>query len=205
MKGLSQRFQRIKREFFPRWDKKNEWRIRQDSRFKRPGYAECQVERKTIKINLHNLDNIHRNISENDVDVLIIHEICHAIVNGYHGPRFCNRLKEARLHAESIGRKSLAELLLKEEDRQRNGLKGVILHRHICEQIYDWTSQAISEGNEISYGDMMKAVAEDIFFKIKEFRQLPGYKDGTFRKMYEDGRRIGLLNRTQPPLSMKEP
>jgi hypothetical protein len=120
MKGLSQRFQMIKREFFPGWDKKNQWRIRQDKKFKRPGHAECRAELKTIRVNLHNLDNLHRNISEDDVDALIIHEICHAVVNSYHGRKFCNRLKEARQHAESIGRRDLAELLSKNEDEQRN-------------------------------------------------------------------------------------
>lgn len=204
MKDLSQRFQRIKREFFPRWDKNNQWRIRQDKRYKRPGYAECQAERKTIKVNLYKLDNLNRNISEDDVDQLIIHEICHAVVNQYHGPNFYKRIKEVRLHAESIGRRSLAELILKDEDRSRNRLIGKNLHASICEQIYDWTSQTTTEGKDISYGDMMRIVAEDFFFNLKEFQQLRGYKVGTFRKMYEQGRRIGLLDRTQPPKRRKE-
>lgn len=199
MKDLSQRFQRIKKEFFQSWDKKNQWRIRQDKRYKRPGYAECQAERKTIKVNLHNLDNLHRKISEDDVDQLIIHEICHAVVNRYHGPNFLKQLKEARLHAESIGRRSLAELLLRDEDSCRNGLIGRTLHASICEQIYDWTSQTTTEGKAIPYGEMMRVVAEDFSFNMKEFQQLRGYKVGTFKKMYEQGRRIGLLNRTQPP------
>lgn len=67
--ALRRHFEEIKRLFFPRWDRKNRWRV--SSRSRRRVHGHCDPERRLIEIAVQ-----YANADEDDA--LLIHEMCHA-------------------------------------------------------------------------------------------------------------------------------
>ena len=76
MNALEKRFEQIRKDFFPRWDKGNVWQIKLDTSL--PGHGRCDKKEKTIVI--------QRVTDDNDkMDSLLIHEIAHAVTTDGHG------------------------------------------------------------------------------------------------------------------------
>lgn len=92
---IHQRFQQLKEQFFPRWDRQNQWRI--STRSKRRVHGHCDVDRRVIEIVIHHSDPDER-------DRLLIHEICHAVARGSHGKEWQGRMEKAAKQADELAR-----------------------------------------------------------------------------------------------------
>lgn len=95
----------IRRDYFPKWDRQGEWRMRLSSVGAEHG--RCYPEKKLITI-ARVLDG------KDERDALMIHEICHAVTSGSHGEPWLRRMEKAVSHAQTLGRDQLAELLQKQ-------------------------------------------------------------------------------------------
>lgn len=85
-------FQCVRKTFFPRWDRKNEWKIVDATDDKENDIvATCIEEAKCIIIYEipDNDDHLHE---------LLIHEICHIKAPG-HGKKWANNMKTAQWNA----------------------------------------------------------------------------------------------------------
>jgi hypothetical protein len=102
--NAQQHFRQIKQLFFPRWDRKKLWRIRTSSRRTADGC--CDSKRRVIKIT-------RRSANPDERDLVLIHEICHALFSG-HERAWQGRMKKAARRADELGRHQLAQLLRKE-------------------------------------------------------------------------------------------
>jgi hypothetical protein len=100
--SIRQDFMRIKQQFFPQWDRQNQWRVRTTS--KRNVQAYCDTRRRLIEIVLQVVDS-------DKLDRLLIHEICHAVGSAGHGKQWQARMERAAQKAEALGRHHLAQLL----------------------------------------------------------------------------------------------
>jgi hypothetical protein len=107
--NTKERFWQIKEMFFPRWDRRNRWKIRTWSRRNLEGF--CDRKKRVIEI-------VGERSNQDEQDLLLIHEICHAIHSG-HGRAWVGRMKKAAGRATELGRDRLAELLEKEIDGYR--------------------------------------------------------------------------------------
>ncbi len=103
--NIRKHFLEIKRQFFPRWDRDDRWRISTRSRRTVHGY--CDAERRVIEIVIQHAD-------PNKGDCLLIHEMCHAVAKGGHGKVWQRRLEKAARIADELGRDVLAKLLRQE-------------------------------------------------------------------------------------------
>lgn len=103
--SLRHEFQAIKSVFFPRWDRANLWRISTRSRRSVHGY--CDRIRRVIEVVVVPSD-------PDDRDLLLIHEICHAVTSGSHGKSWQARMGRAAERADRFGRDRLAKLLREE-------------------------------------------------------------------------------------------
>jgi hypothetical protein len=103
MQRLEARFHEIREAFFPRWDRKGAWRVRAGSNAEYPG-AEgfCQSSEKTIYINLP---------ESGDLNLVLIHEISHAVAGVGHGRRWLDRMRKAATRARDLRTPSLAKRL----------------------------------------------------------------------------------------------
>lgn len=102
---LQRHFRDIKHLFFPRWDREDAWRITTSSRRRVHGY--CNPVVRTIEVVALPRDPDER-------DMLLIHEICHAVAPGNHGVVWQRRLEKAAATADNLGRSRLARLLREE-------------------------------------------------------------------------------------------
>jgi len=107
---LREKYPYIRRVFFPRWDRKGEWRIKLCDRIgmNGPGRTDglCEHKSKTIFVS--------REHDPKELDLVLIHEIAHAVTRGGHGERWVARMEKAARRAEQIGRSELAEAIRRE-------------------------------------------------------------------------------------------
>jgi hypothetical protein len=105
----------VRKEFFPRWDKKREWTIRKltkkdlkELKIKGPCRGRCERKIKTILIRF--LSHFQHN--QNSLYFLLIHEICHAVTTGHHWARWRKRMLRASERARRKGNKELSNMIL---------------------------------------------------------------------------------------------
>lgn len=111
MNILQKTFEQTRKDFFPRWDKDNEWRIELNLNFLWKG--RCENKRKTIVINPLRCD-------KGEIQILLIHEIAHAVTSDKHGKQWQNRYLKAAKQAEEMGRNSLAKAIRDEVKMYQN-------------------------------------------------------------------------------------
>ena len=102
MQKLQQHWKAVLADFFPRWRAASQWRC--TARTCRSAHGHCDLRRRIIEIGF---------VSEDDdaLDLLLIHEIVHALASPGHGNTWQRRIAVAADTARKLGRLRLAELL----------------------------------------------------------------------------------------------
>ena len=113
---MKPQFMTIKRAFFPRWDRRNLWRVSTRSRRKVEGC--CDPKRRVIEI-------VVQHGGPDQRDRLLIHEISHAVAGGGHGTKWQDRMERAARRADELGRNRLAKMLRDEIADYRESWKPV--------------------------------------------------------------------------------
>ena len=105
-KKIAMFFEQIKKDIFPEWDKKDEWRVKNlkhDSNHINSDYGgKWEATGKRMQ----------RNVDPEDwkIEMLMVHEICHAQKDcKSHGNRWKKKMQEAAYKCESIGNFRLAD------------------------------------------------------------------------------------------------
>jgi len=125
---LHHHFQVVKRLFFPRWDRADLWRV--STRSKRKVHGRCDTERRVIEIVMQHTD-------PDEMDRLLIHEICHAVAAGGHRTVWQRRMEAAAKRADQLGRSRLAELLRQEIVNYQQAAEGI---EEAYQTIQDWVA-----------------------------------------------------------------
>jgi hypothetical protein len=117
--SLQTTFREICRDFFPRWRTSTGWTIvegphgqwvdAQGETHTTREHGYCDLTTKTIFIN-------HGWSRSSEYQLIIIHEICHAVTSGSHDKRFCTPLRHAAQRARDLGDRTLSAKLLEEAD-----------------------------------------------------------------------------------------
>ena len=108
-KKIAMFFEQIKKDIFPEWDKKDEWRVKNLKNFKDDSkhinsdyLGRCDSTGKIIYLNLDPEDW--------KIEMLMVHEICHAQKGcKSHGDPWKKKMQEAAYRCESIGNFRLAD------------------------------------------------------------------------------------------------
>lgn len=167
---MKRHFHEIKRLFFPRWDRHNEWKVRTTSARKCHGH--CDRERKVIEI-------VARQSDLDDQDHLLIHEICHAVTRGFHGREWQRRMEKAAETAYELGRTRLASLLREEVVRRREQGEGI---RLTYELVREWVQSV----PDVTLPQLENALAEENGVTVPELRQRLRRLEKVFREAKSD-------------------
>ena len=105
----------IKRDYFPRWDSNNEWKLRiVDDLY--GAQSGCNTESKTITLvrdcSIHPGDPKIAHLK-----VILIHEISHATARGFHDAEWITEMEKASERAAHLGDMELARLIKEEVNR----------------------------------------------------------------------------------------
>lgn len=103
-------FETIRKTYYPNWDAGGEWTVKLlPSRDPSLRFAQgrCDDEAKTILINEYQTACT----DSEKVELLLIHEIAHAVTQPNHRIAWRNQMESVAEVAEGIGRKRLAELI----------------------------------------------------------------------------------------------
>ena len=155
--GLKQRFQTVRRLFFPQWDRAGQWRVRQVNDLD-GAQGRCCPEDRTIRIT-------HLPMGEEGV-TLLIHEIGHAVASGGHGKQWQARLERAAAVADRLGRTELAGLLRKEIAAYNDPLAKVT-----AAGVYGEISDAVVQNPGATFWQVIDCVRRDYGCSRKEFLQ----------------------------------
>ena len=165
--SLQKDFAKIKRLYFPKWDKRNEWHIKFDNSL--PCSGQCDTESKLIKV-----------CQRSERQLLIAHEICHCFATG-HGKTWQARFIKVADKAESLGNTELARTIRAEVESYRSD-KCPKLTRQV---VYDEIRDAVMDAPEADFKNIMKFVANTWGLKPDEL--LMRYKN--LQTVYDKAKR----------------
>ena len=107
---LEKEFELIRKKYFPRWDRKKEWKIKifedENEIDLEEAYGISPEHVNGFSADKHRIIYLHR-ISR----LTIIHEITHAVIGPSHGKKFFDRMEQAAKRADDIGDHDLANAL----------------------------------------------------------------------------------------------
>ena len=149
---LRQRFLAVKRYFFPRWDREDRWRV--STRSKRRVDGHCDAERRVIEIAAL-LDD------PDELDRLLVHEICHAVAGASHGKTWRRRMERAARRAEEIGRPRLARSIEKEVTDYRDAARPL-------EAAYDDVRDMLIDDPGLTFAQVKRLVADEYGLLVSE-------------------------------------
>lgn len=171
MSRLQQHWRSVLAAFFPRWRAAGQWRC--TTRTRRPSiHGHCDPERKLIEI---------RVVSEDDdkLDLLLIHELAHAVTPLGHGVRWQRRIAVAAAQARKLGRTRLAELLDEE----------ILSYRERGEPVavaYDSVQNALLTNPDLTLGQIKRWLAREYGLLLKEVSQIFPRLDRVYKKARKD-------------------
>ena len=98
-------FIRAREQFFPEWDLEREWQIVAGRRKRSKGETGyCSSKEKRIYIDPHGV----KDMPEDGLLALIIHEICHDVATAHHTERWVKKMEAAARTAETPSQTELA-------------------------------------------------------------------------------------------------
>jgi hypothetical protein len=113
-KELQAAWHQVCKDFFPRWHHGQFWRVKIDGTC--PAHGQCEPRKRLVTVQYVSEESDQR-------DLLLIHEICHAVAGQGHKLRWQRRLEQAAARAGELGRDQLQALLVEELRVYRAGLK----------------------------------------------------------------------------------
>ena len=156
----------IRSAFFPRWDKKRQWKLKEV--WDLPSEGRCETDQRLIYIKPQpesDQDSLH---------LLLIHEICHALAPN-HGERWRARMLKASDRARQLGMQSLSKLICQDADSYY--LDG----KKPAPEIYQQIRQIVQKSPQASFGSIIRYLAmENGLYRnemVKKYSQC--------RKIYE--------------------
>jgi hypothetical protein len=142
-------FYNVRKEYFPRWDKINLWKVI-DKVPVDTLKGQCDIDKKLIRINLSRAQN------NTDIEVTLCHEICHAVTDAFHGKKWESRYNRIADKAETNGRRELAQLIRSEINSYKTSgyrvTAGIVSNR---------IEDIIMESPGMSFNDVIKYVADE--------------------------------------------
>lgn len=142
MSLLVREFERIRSEYFPGWDKKHEWKV-VESHPECVGDGYCDKDSKQIVVN------------SDDLSLVIIHEIAHAVTYDGHGKRWRRRMEAAARRAEYLGQIDLSTQIRNEHALYLDPSSYI---RPTAEFVYNGIKDAAIDG--LSFEDAVAFVAK---------------------------------------------
>lgn len=116
---LTAELQLVCRDYFPRWRHAHRWRLMRGAR---ASWVDTEGHRQYTSEHGHcdrTTRRIHVSIPRDtplERQVVLIHEICHAVTTCGHGTAFCRRLRQAAARAQALGDAALESALTQEAD-----------------------------------------------------------------------------------------
>lgn len=163
---IRQQFLHIKRQFFPRWDRHDLWRVSACSR--RRVHGNCDSQRRVIEIVTQHSDPDER-------DKLFIHEICHAVADMGHGKKWLGRMEQAASRADTLGRHRLAKLLREE----------VVAYQEAVgkpEHAYNEIRDALTDNPNLSFAQIKRWLADQYGLLVSESARSSGERRRCFKR-----------------------
>ena len=144
---LHDAFAYVRSTFFSLWDRGAEWSVCEVGDL--PVNGKSDERKKTITVHV---------VADNDDELqrLLIHEICHAVASTGHGKKWLDRLIRAGDRARIIGREALADLIYNEVERYAKSERRL---KVIAELIYNTIEDLVFYNPSATYEAVIDTVA----------------------------------------------
>lgn len=154
-KELQRDLDYIRETFYPKWDKKREWKIQRVWHLPFEGKYEVKSKRILIRNVLEDKDEFYK---------LLIHEVCHSVAF-HHGKKFTNRLLKAKEKAEQTGQKELALKLGKDIESYDPDKRQIIG----ATDIYNRIGEIVVDAPQVSWANLLKFLSRENAMYPEEF------------------------------------
>jgi len=149
---LHEAFAYVRSTFFPLWDRGAEWTVSEVVDLPVNGKSDERKKRIVVHVVADNDDDLH---------LLLIHEICHAVTSTSHGKKWLDRLMKAGDRARLIGREALADLLYDEVERYAKSDRRL---KVIAELIYNTIEDLVFYNPSATYAEVIDTIAVQFGF-----------------------------------------
>ncbi len=152
-------FEDVRKIFYPRWDRKRQWRLDVGSDEDRALYGRSHgaaiLKERIILINENQLMTQGKDYMEQ----LLVHEIAHAVTPGSgHGRRWRKRMEQSAQTAVNIGKKALADELLSEVKMYRDSRRPPL-----CTYVYGRIDEAVMDtGGKLDFDAVITSIGHEI-------------------------------------------
>ena len=175
-------FQQVRKDFFPRWDRKHQWRLKVGQKYQgRAVDGYCDQEHRIIFIRRD-----HLNSSPTELETILIHEICHAVTPGSHGNPFIRRLEQAKTHAIGLEKNDLAQQLDGEIGKYLQARED---NSGSPKYVYGMVEDILSDAGHLSYSKILRRIAQELASTPKEVER----KYSRIRAVYEKTKKTGRI------------
>ena len=171
---LEQASEYVRKYFFPRWDKKRQWVIKEVPDF--PSFGLCDKKTKTISIGGWYISTAN----DQSLLKLLIHEVAHASTGANHGKKWLNRMQKAAETAKKLGHEQLTKILYEEIENYAPDKVLTVNATMIYDAIEDFVMNP--DNYAVTFDDTIKKVA--ISFGNYPEELVESYK--LCKKVYEE-------------------
>ena len=155
-RALERLLDELKSCYFPRWDRKKEWKIVARN-FKGLFGGYCDRDTKKILIRPSAIEE-----GNDELRKLICHEVCHVCTCDHHGKKWQTRYLKVATKASAIGDTVLAEKILKEvKCYSESPIRAYMVYNTIQDVVLDQP--------KASFRDAIRWLASDYGFTRRDF------------------------------------
>lgn len=189
MNALRSEFESICKVYFPRWRAWRSWKCRVKPK-SIPGNGHCLPWRKTIYVR-PDYENLR---------MLLIHEVCHAVTPLGHGSRWQKRMRSAADRAMAVGDAALAGALTEELAAYSNSVESArgLAFPEAYVSIMDFVNESAKSP---SFASTIRAVAYHLGYPREQFVSRYRRARGVWAKAVQDRTRYQRSLRVTPPAS----
>jgi hypothetical protein len=149
------KFRRIRDAFFPRWRRGRDWRLSLHADLDGAD-GRCDTESKRIRL-------VRCDRSSDELVVVLVHEICHAVAANGHGAKWQRRMLKAGEDAERLGMPVLAGMIRIEVEAYRIAPKTTV------GEVYGRIVEAAQDYPQVRFISVINLVRKDYGRPLAEF------------------------------------
>ena len=166
----------VRKTFFPRWDKDNQWVIAVNENILE-SCGVCNNDTKTIYLKYVQEDR-------DKLYLLLIHEICHAIVGPGHNKKLYSRIRKSAELAKHIGQASLSEEIKDNVGKYEDTL--ILEEENVFRNIELWLMRYSQDAlSKLSYEAFIEGLAAYYCMNVDEFE----HRYPECKKVFEKAKR----------------
>ncbi len=163
--NLEDLFIEIRANYFPKWDKSHDWKIKYGNATQTRGNTGyCDSVARMIYLDIRTFPQM----SDAGQCAFVIHEICHEVGAAYHNRGWAERMEQAAQRAEILNESDVARIIRSEiYSYFGNGLTLEYNSAGVC----DYAQEVADRNSEITFDELIRKTAKFFGYRTSKINR----------------------------------